>query len=159
MGNNSGLWKCTACRDHHWLGLRNTRCHESSSQHQQAVQYRLQVPDTEATPSTIQHVVGPLYDLLQDVTHASSIGLNQDDHQDGMILDWKAISSQISGDLAPTAAQGAVTALTTSLLDWLAAAPESERDLSDSEPDEQSDDGLSQGLEEHAPGMVLLITA
>lgn len=64
----------------------------------------MQAPDPEATTSPIPHVVGPLYDLLQDITHDSFIDLGHSDQQDNMVLDWEAISSQISGDLAPTTA-------------------------------------------------------
>ncbi|OSX63035.1 hypothetical protein POSPLADRAFT_1033630 [Postia placenta MAD-698-R-SB12] len=49
--------------------------------------------------------------------------------------------------------QGAVASLTTSLLDWLAANPQLQHDMSDSEPSEWSKDRLTQEYAERTPGL------
>lgn len=131
-GNNAGLWTCSTCRDGCWLRLHYARRHQASTTHRQTVLFRLQTPDPDLPPapsaSNLPHVIGPLYQLLHDVTEAASIDMAHysPDHEDRMVLDWEAISTQISGDLGPTTVQTAVAGLTTSLYDWLAADPDNE---------------------------------
>lgn len=143
-GENARLWTCVACRDQRWLDLRHAKRHEATRLHQRAVQYRIQEHQAESSSSAAQRVAGPLYELLHDVSHAASSTQREPlsvDNADALVSDWETIFSQISGDLAPSTAQSAVVGLTTSLMDWLATDPDAQRDLSDSEPDERSNDG------------------
>ncbi|EED85375.1 predicted protein [Postia placenta Mad-698-R] len=161
MGEHAGLWTCTACRDHCWLELHHARHHNASSMHQAIVQYHLQAPPPESTASAPSAVVGPLFELLNNVTHAVSMEIDNtiSDQDDHMSINWDAISSQISGDLGLIAAQAAVADLTTLLLDWLTVDPDTQRDLSDSEPEEHSGDGVTKDFDEPPHGMRFLLLA
>lgn len=161
-GENARLWTCVACRNQRWLDLRHTKRHEATRLHQRAMQYRIQEHQAESSSSAAQRVAGPLYELLHDVSHAASSTQREPlsvDNADALVLDWETISSQISGDLAPSTAQSAVVGLTTSLMDWLATDPDAQRDLSDSEPDERSNDSEPLLSEAPAQGMFPFMTA
>lgn len=75
-------------------------------------------------------VRGQLFELLRGVSAVAGTPMDVNDtpqeppYEPVPTLDWDAVAAQIGGELMPSAAQTAISGLTTTLAEWLAEEPQ-----------------------------------
>ena len=74
-------------------------------------------------------------------THYTSGGWDAEGGRDEWVLDWDAVSSELRGELAPSAAHRSVTSLASSLADWLASGDTGLNSGSSAEEEPTEDEG------------------
>lgn len=135
--------------------------HEGGERHQTNLSfYRYEAAHRPATPPTVSNpaareaVRGPLWELLHDLGDTDVLADDQASQppQGDRGLDWDALPDDFDGNLAPSHDSATVSALVSSLQDWMVEDDEDAE--SDEELAERSDESESgaQGTQAEAEG-------
>ncbi|KAI0825276.1 hypothetical protein BC628DRAFT_262703 [Trametes gibbosa] len=151
-GPNRNQWRCAVCINSSYMGIYGARRHNISPKHRDAVAYELVrisriASSSSAPPPAVgvgrDTVVGPLYELLQDISFEALdvTGGSQHRHACGeepMDIDWDTVTAEMGGGNfdAPTA-RTAIANMTASLAKWMLGG---DSDDSDPEQEENYDD-------------------